>query len=197
MSDVIDTLADIAPGSALDAIRNQRLQARTHAQASYESLFKPRSEADVSRLERIAIACFVAGLHGQAEAAAFYAAALAEAGAPAAWKDAISAAVNAGKGQGPYGHYPKGPLSEEDRTGPMFRIGAAEKAVLGARLAAAFEHTHMLVFHPRDAAPSYLQALVDAGWSTTGIVVISQLVAFLSYQIRVVVGLRVLKARSA
>ena len=47
----------------------------------------------------------------------------------------------------------------------------------------------MLVFHPRDAAPPYLQALVDAGWSTTGIVVISQLVAFLSYQIRVVAGL--------
>jgi uncharacterized protein YciW len=55
----------------------------------------------------------------------------------------------------------------------------------------------MLVFHPRDAAPSHLQALIDAGWSTTGIVVISQLVAFLSYQIRVVTGLRVLKARPA
>ena len=41
------------------------------------------------------------------------------------------------------------------------------------------------------------QALIEAGWSTTGIVVISQLVAFLSYQIRVVAGLRVLKARPA
>ena len=63
---------------------------------------------------------------------------------------------------------------------------------LGPRLAAAFEHTHMLVFHPRDAAPAYLQALIDAGWSTTGIVTLSQLVAFLSYQIRVAAGLRVL-----
>ena len=85
----------------------------------------------------------------------------------------------------------------EDKAGPLFKIGAAERSALGRRLAAAFEHTHMLVFHPRDAAPPYLQALVDAGWSTTGIVVISQLVAFLSYQIRVVAGLRVLKARSA
>ena len=50
----------------------------------------------------------------------------------------------------------------------------------------------MLVFHPRDAAPASLQALLDAGWSTTGIVTLSQIVAFLSFQIRVVAGLRVL-----
>ena len=48
MSDVIDTLAGIEPGSPLDAIRNGRLQARTHAQASYDSLFKPLTEADAS-----------------------------------------------------------------------------------------------------------------------------------------------------
>jgi CMD domain protein len=197
MSDVIDTLASIAPGSPLDAIRNQRLQARTHAQASYDSLFKPLAEADATKTERIAIACFVAGLHGRPEMEAFYDTALAEAGAPAAWKGAIAAAVASAKGQGPYGHYPKGPLSAEDKGGPVFKIGAAERNALGARLAAAFEHTHMLVFHPRDSAPPYLQALIDAGWSTTGIVVISQLVAFLSYQIRVVAGLRVLKARPA
>ena len=43
----------------------------------------------------------------------------------------------------------------------------------------------MLVFHPRDAAPASLQALLDAGWSATDIVTLSQLVAFLSFQIRV------------
>ena len=196
MSDVIDTLAGIEPGSPLDAIRNLRLQARQHAQASYDSLFEPKSEADATRLERIAIACFVAGLHGRPEMEAFYAA-LAEAGAPAAWKGTMAHAVASARGQGPYGHYPKGPLSAEDKAGPVYRIGAADRAALGARLAAAFEHTHMLVFHPRDAAPAHLQALLDAGWSTTGIVVISQLVAFLSYQIRVVAGLRALKARPA
>jgi CMD domain protein len=197
MSDVIDKLAGIEPGSPLDAIRNQRLQARTHAQASYDSLLNPRSEADATRAERIAIACFVAGLHGRPEMEAHYDTLLAEAGAPAAWKSAIAAAVTSAKGQGPYGHYPKGPLSAEDKAGPVFKVGAAERAALGPKLAAAFEHTHMLVFHPRDAAPPYLQTLIDGGWSSTGIVVISQLVAFLSYQIRVVAGLRVLKARPA
>jgi CMD domain protein len=197
MSDVIDTLAGIAAGSRLDAVRAQRPQARLHAQASYDSLFKPLSEDDAGKLERFAIACFVAGLHGRPETEAFYGAGLAAAGAPAALQTAIGAAVAAAKAEGPYGRYPKGPLSAEDQAGPVHRIAPPTRSALGSRLAAAFEHAHMLVFHPRDAAPPYLQALLDAGWSTTGIVVISQLVAFLSYQIRVVAGLRVLNARPA
>ena len=44
-----------------------------------------------------------------------------------------------------------------------------------------------------DAGFERSQALIDAGWSTTGIVVISQLVAFLSFQIRVVAGLRAMQ----
>jgi len=195
--DVIDTLAGIAPGSPLDAVRAQRPQARLHAQASYDSLFAPVSEADVSRLERLAIACFVAGLHDQSQIAAFYQKGFVAAGGPAALQGAIDQAAAAARTGGPYGRYPKGPLNAEDKPGPVHRIAAPRRDALGPRLAAAFEHTHMLVFHPRDSAPPYLQALLDAGWSTTGIVVVSQLVAFLSYQIRVVAGLRVLKARPA
>ena len=194
MADVIDTLAAIAPGSPLDAIRNQRPQARLHAQASYDSLFAPVSETDASRRERFAIACFVAGLHDQPEIAAFYEKGL---GPDGALQTAIRSAAAAARTEGPYGHYPKGPLNAEDKAGPAYRIAAPARDALGPKLAAAFEHTHMLVFHPRDSAPSHLQALIDAAWSTTGIVVISQLVAFLSYQIRVVAGLRVLNARPA
>jgi CMD domain protein len=197
MPDVIDTLAGIGPGSPLDAIRAQRPQARLHAQASYDSLFAPLSEADVTKLERFAIACFVAGLHGRPEMEAFYGSGLAGVGAPAALQAAIGAAVAAAKVEGPYGHYPKGPLSAEDKEGPIHRIAGPTRQALGPKLTVAFEHAHMLVFHPRDSAPPYLQALIDAGWSTTGIVVVSQLVAFLSYQIRVVAGLRVLNARPA
>src|SRR5258708_5978853 len=72
MTDVIDTLAAIARGSPLDAVRNMRPQARLQAQASQDSLFEPVSEADASKQERFAIACFVAGLHNQPEIAAFY-----------------------------------------------------------------------------------------------------------------------------
>jgi CMD domain protein len=79
--------------------------------------------------------------------------------------------------------------------GPAYRVGAETRRALSPRLAAAFEHVHLLVYHPRDATPVALQALLDAGWSTTDIVTLSQIVAFLSFQIRVVTGLRTLARR--
>ena len=187
MTDVIDTLVGIAPGSKLDAIRANRSEARKHAQASYTSLFEPRDMAGVTADERHALAAFVAGLHGEPRTEAFYAAKL-----PAALRSAVAAEVAAGRSKGPYGRFPKGPLSVEDAPGPSWKVSEAGRQALGARLPAAFEHTHMLVFHPRDAAAPALQALLDAGWSTTDIVTISQLVSFLAYQIRVVAGLSTL-----
>ena len=73
----------------------------------------------------------------------------------------------------------------------------AHRELLGERLSAALAHAHLLVFHPRDASPAALQALLDAGWSSTGIVTLSQLVAFLAFQIRVVTGLQALAQRPA
>jgi CMD domain protein len=191
-SDVIDMLVGIEPGSALDAIRDRRPQAREQAQASYLALFAPRDAGGVSAVERFAVAAFVTGLHGEPESASFYAAGLAVSGAPAKLSIAIDAAVAAAKGRGPYGAYPSGPLSREDAPGPTHRIEVGTRRNLGPRLAAAFDHMHMLVFHPRDAAPDSLQALLDAGWSTTDIVTLSQIAAFLSFQVRAVVGLRAL-----
>jgi len=195
--DVIDTLVGIQPGSALDAIRARRGEARKHAQASYVGLLAPDDPGGVSPQERFAIAAFVAGLHGEPQTIRFYTDGLKSSGAPAARIAAIAAEVVAAKTAGPYGRYPKGPLSVEDQAGPTYRVAAAGRATLGARLAAALEHTHMLVLHPRDAAAPSLQAMLDAGWSTTDVVVISQLVSFLSFQIRVVAGLRVLASHPA
>ena len=42
-----------------------------------------------------------------------------------------------------------------------------------------------------------MQKLIDAGWSTTDIVTLSQLVSFLSFQIRVIAGLLALAGASA
>jgi CMD domain protein len=194
MADLIDALADIVPGSPIDTIRGQRPQARIHAQATYELLFKPASVADASPAERFAIALFVARLHGQQEITRHYGKLLE---GDAVLQEAVTTAAAAAETQGPYGHYPAGPLKAEDAPGPDYRIASPTREQLGLRIATALEHAHMLVYHPRDASRAHLQALIDAGWSTTGIVVISQLVAFLAYQIRAVTGLRVLKARSA
>ena len=190
-ADVIDALVGITPGSPLDAIRARRPEARAHAQATYRALFTPEKPGTVSSPERFAVAVFVASLHGATAIAARYAERLAESGASTALKGAVDAAVAESRTRGPYGSYPSGPLSRENAAGLSYRVGAARQA-LGPRLAAAFEHVHMLVFHPRDAAPPSLQALLDAGWSTTDIVTLSQIVAFLSFQIRVVTGLRTL-----
>ncbi len=191
-ADVIDQLVGITPGSRLHAIRAQRMQARDNAQASFLSLFRPADPGEVSSAERHAVAVFVAGLHRQPDISAFYADGLA---APIA--AAIATEVGRGATEGPYGHYPDGPLSRENSDGLAYAVAPANASVLGKRLTAALEHTHMLVFHPRDAAPAALQALLDAGWSTTAIVTLSQLVSFLSFQIRVVVGLRSLAAVAA
>ena len=194
-ADVIDALVGIAPGLPLDAIRARRPEARTNAQASYRALFAPEVPADVTAQERFAVGSFVTGLHGETAIAAFYAAGLAASGASAALREAVDAAIAEARAQGPYGSYPAGPLSREDTAGPVYRVGEKARRVLGPRLAAAFEHMHLLVLHPRDADPAALQALLNAGWSTTDIVTLSQIAAFLSFQIRVVVGLRTLAGR--
>jgi CMD domain protein len=191
-TDIIDTLVGIAPGSPLDAIRDRRKQAREQAETSYRALFVPQDFAGVTATERFAVAAFVTGLHGEAQTAAFYAGRLAAAGASPELREAVAAAITAAQGQGPYGAFPAGPLSREDAPGPTHRVAADTRRALGPRLTAAFEHVHLLVFHPRDASPAALQTLIDAGWSTTDIVTLSQIAAFLSFQIRVVAGLRTL-----
>lgn len=192
--DVIDSLAGVATGSRLDAIRAQRPQARENAQKSHLALFEPKFPGAVSAEERYGIATFVAGLHGDKTILAFYREALANLGGRPELVAAVDDEIARGGAAGPYGRYPAGPLSAEDKAGPILRVADANRRVLGARLAAALEHAHLLIFRPRDASPAALQSLVDAGWSTTDIVTLSQLIAFLSFQIRAVVGLRALAA---
>ncbi|MGF9757991.1 CMD domain protein [Microvirga sp. 0TCS3.31] len=191
ISDVIDHLAGIRPGSSLDRLRDQRPQARENAQKSYQALFEPEFPGDVTALERYAVATFVVGLHRQPHVADFYAAYLQTLGSPEIVAT-LEAEIARGTTEGPYGRYPQGSLTVEDVEGPDYQVSADHKDRLGSRLAAALEHAHLLVFHPRDASPTALQKLLDAGWSTTDVVTLSQLVAFLSFQIRVVAGLKAL-----
>ena len=184
MTDVIDALAGITAGSPLYELRRRKPVTRDNAQASFDALLEAET-AEMSRAERAAVAYFVAGLHG--EGIEFYRARL-EAAEPAL-VPAVRAAIETGAGSGPYGRFPAGPLSAEDQQGPVLSL---HEGPLVRRLAAALEHAHMLVFHPRDAAASNLRALEAAGWSATGIVTLSQLVSFLSFQLRTAAGLRVL-----
>jgi CMD domain protein len=190
--DVIDLLSGIEKGSPLDGLRAQRQAARENAQKSYQALFAPTSLGSVSAKERHAVAAYVAGLHRDAGTLAFYMAGLGAQNASRSVVEAIMAEIAHGAAEGPFGRYPRGPLAKEDKAGLVGRISEANRRTLGARLSAALEHAHLLVFHPRDASPAALQVLLDAGWTTTEIVTLSQLVAFVSFQIRVVAGLRIL-----
>ena len=157
-------------------------------------LFAPENPAGVSSQERFALDSFVVELHGEVQTGAFYLAGLVASGASDALLAAVAAAVGEATTTGPFGSYPEGPLSAENTEGVIYSVSPELRVALGPRLTAAFEHAHMLVFHPRDAAPQSLQAMLDAGWSTTDIVTLSQITAFLSFQIRVVSGLRTLAA---
>lgn len=194
MPDVIDQLVGIAPGDPLDALRDQRPNARSNAQASFDALFHSDELGHVDQRERLVVAFWTVAL-SQSPTAPYYGDLLAavDPAALAALTAALPAAVTAG----PYGDYPAGPLSVENVAGPIWTPDAALAATVGPRLAAALAHTHLLVYRPRDSSAEALQALFDAGWSTTGIVTLSQLVAFLSFQLRVVAGLTVLKGELA
>lgn len=194
MPDLIDTLVGITPGSRLDALRARRPVARADAQATYDGLVTAPS--DLSRataVERAAIGYWVAALSRAAVVAEHYANLLA--GLDPAVLTALQAVGDATT-SGPYGSYPPGPLSEEDEVGLHWTASADLRAVVGDRLAAALEHAHLLTYHPRDSSPDALQALLDAGWTTDGVVTVSQLVAFTHFQLRVVAGLTVLKGDS-
>ena len=194
--DIIDLLAGITPGSSLDRIRAQRPETREQAQQSYLALFRPKAPGDVSLAERQTIASFIAGLHRQPDIYEFYVNPLEESGTDRWLVEVLKAEIGAGQTTGPYGDYPEGPLSVENKAGLLYRVSDTNRDVLGEKLSAALEHAHLLVFRPREASPQALQALLDAGWTTDGIVTLSQLVSFVAFQIRVIAGLSLLSAAS-
>lgn len=195
--DIIDFLAGIEPGSRLDGLREQRPETRLNAQKSYEALFEPEHWGSVTPAERFAAAAFVAGLHKAAAIRSYYSSKLQDEPHGSALVAVIDAEIDRGNARGPYGHYPAGPLSREDKPGFVYEVSGESRNLLDPKLSAALEHIHLLVFRPREASAGALQKLLDAGWTTTGIVTLSQLVAFLAFQIRVVTGLKALTASSA
>jgi CMD domain protein len=197
MTDIIDRLAGVRPGGSVDALRRHRPATRDNAQASYDALFTVIDEAHATLAERAAVAQFVAVLHADEVAAAHYSALTRETGG-----DDLAGLVGdlaeAARTTGPYGDYPaEGPLAAEGVAGPRLALDDRARDELGDRLAAALEHAHLLVFRPRESSIAALAALADAGWSTDGIVTLSQLVSFLAFQLRVAAGLRLLTTEDA
>jgi CMD domain protein len=195
--DAVDTILGVSPGSPVDDLRRRRPVTRDNTQASYLALFHADELGEANLTERFAVAVFVATLHGNRQAAAFYGRTLSGFAAGSSLYSAVLEAAASGTALGPYGDYREPGLRNEDRPGLRWQTPPALRAVLGTKLGAAVEHAHLLVFRPRESSPAALAALAAAGWSTTGIVTLSQLVSFLAYQLRIISGLQLLAALPA
>lgn len=65
-----------------------------------------------------------------------------------------------------------------------------------ARVTPALDFARLLTFSPVKAAPETLKSLLDAGWSPFSIVTLAQLIAFVSFQSRLLAGLRLLNGKT-
>lgn len=184
MSDIIDILV----GADLHELRDNRPQARENAQKSFEALLEPKNPGAFSYGERYAVATYVSGLHQFSPAVDLYQDLLLDE-APTTLVNAVSDAVAQGLSSGPYGTYREPGLADESEPGGSIRN---DVAALGDRLAAAFDYAHLVVFHPRDSRPEVLGRLSAAGWTADETVSLAQLISFLTFQLRVALGLRTL-----
>lgn len=194
MADIIDTLAQIEPGSKLDQVRRDRPQARDNAQRSFEVLFEPADPGTFPLAERYAVAAYTVSLQASDSPAATFYTELLEEEISSELAEAVAELAARDRRPGPYGEYKETGLAAESEPGPAVSYTAEQRpAVIDERLAAALEHAHLLSLHPRDAEAEHLRRLEAAGWSADDIVTLSQLISFLSFQIRVVDGLIALK----
>lgn len=191
-TDVLRELAGIPADGAVDRLRDLRPAARENAQLAYRLLFAPEHDGEVSVLDRLAVAVFVAGLHRDERAVSHYRRALLGAGGSDALAATLATEAGTAAVPGPAGTYREPGLAAESVPVEGYRVVA--RHVLGERLSAALEHARLLVLHPRDARPDALERLVTAGWTADATVTLSQLVAFLAYQLRAAAGLSVLHA---
>jgi CMD domain protein len=166
-ANVVDEILGIEPGSALAELRAQRPEAREHTEGSYREIFAPDDPGGVPLLERFAIALRVAAIHRQPELVAHYGGRL-----RAAADEAPLAAA---------------PIPAAELI--------AEGTVSDSRLAAVLRHAKLLATGPAAATPDDLERLRRAGLGVDEIVIVSQTIAFVSYQARLVAGLALIAAR--
>lgn len=177
--DTIGALAGLDP-AASERIRGHRPEAVEAAEESLHAIFDvpEGDEAEgLSRQHRLLVAARAAHADGAPEVAELYLEMLEE--------EAEGAGAAADLGIA--------------RLRALASEGADGAAALDAprSIRALLRHTDLLVRRPAAATADDLDALAAAGWSTTEIVVLSQVVSFISYQTRVVAGLSVLREATA
>lgn len=164
MTDVIDTLAGLDAVQST-ALRGHRPDVVTSAQASYEALLPRTLEADPVPDFELPTRLLVAARSARLEQAAT---ALAHYSERLSDSPALLALVESGADQG------AGLLASP-----------RERAIL--------RHVELLITRPAATTESDLDELQAVGLDAAQIVVLSQIASFVSFQVRIVHGLTVLK----
>jgi CMD domain protein len=190
---IVDQLAGVVPGSAIDQTLSARGTFRQDLQDGYDRLFRPVFCGTVSLLERCAVATFVAVIRGDPESSAHFQALLRQADpSKGRVSRVVLAQAQSASRIGPYGIPLDGPPHAGDLDGPVYTASADVREVLGDRLAAALEFAHLMALHPADETADSRPALLKSGWSDRDIALLAELVSFLGLHLRLVAGLRAL-----
>jgi CMD domain protein len=162
ITDVVNAILGIDESSPIAQLRNQKPELVTELQDYYDSLFDPEQ--------------------GSAEALPVQSRALV----------AIRVASHTGSSAVAewYAHLARESGASDEAIASARNVGDAwpEDAALGA----AIKHADLLTTQPAAARKSDLEALKAAGYTPAGIVSLSQTIAFVSYQLRLIAGLRAL-----
>lgn len=152
---VIETIAEVGAHPSLAPIVAGRAELMRASQANCDAVLAPREPGGVSHKLRLALACRIARLNGDARLAAHY---------------------------------------QADLGGALADPGAPPPA--DPREAAMLRHVDLVTRVPREATRRDIDALREAGIAEADIVRLSQVIAFVNYQLRVIAGLRLLEAEA-
>jgi CMD domain protein len=159
MSDVMDTLAGLAPGSPLAELRRQRPDVVKHLQGSDDVIFSPQDDGGLTRVERGAAALRVATL----------------------LRDPVLSE-----------HY-RARLVPLDPEGTLAKTVEGGSRTTEPRWDAILAHVDLVTRGPGSADRKDIDNLLAAGLSSHAVVSLSQLIAYVNFQSRVLAGLRMLK----
>ena len=159
MSDVMDTLAALAPGSPLAELRRQRPDVVKHLQGSDDVIFSPADDGGLARPERAAAALRIAVLLRDETLGAHY----------------------------------RARLAALDPSGALVKTVEGKAQMTEPRWDAILAHVDLVTRGPGAAERKDIDNLLAAGLSAHAVVSLSQLIAYVNFQSRVLAGLRMLK----
>lgn len=165
--DTVAKAAGVAPDSHLATLLQGRADIFALTQITQDAALNPQTAGGISPTERVALACRIAQLNNVSELAAQY---------QQTYPQIVS--VDAALFQR---------LADPAQTSTDFD---------DVRLAALIRHVDLVTQTPKDASRADIQALRDAGLTEADIVRLSEIIAFVNYQLRLVAGLQLLGARA-